>query len=263
MDPVTAVEQADYGTWVRVKRLYFFAALTALTGAGSLLALVSAWFALLLAPTVLFGYVVAVLALTIWRLGARGGDYRRRIHELIVEKSSSDPASRGLDVGCGSGSLAILLAKASPDGSVVGIDFWGEDWEYSKEQCERNARIEGVARRTTFLGQSAASLQFEDASFDTVVSCLTFHEIRDLTDKTLAVGEALRVLRPGGRYAFLDLFADPGSFRSFEHVRRAITQAGAEIEEATRLSAHLRLPFPLNGPQVLGRAVLIAGTKRR
>jgi ubiquinone/menaquinone biosynthesis C-methylase UbiE len=103
-----------------------------------------------------------------------------------------------LDIGCGSGALTIGLAKALSTAQVTGIDFWGADWEYSKDQCERNARIEGVARRATFVRQGAASLQFDAAAFDVVVSCLTFHEVRDVTDKSLVIAEALRVLCPGG-----------------------------------------------------------------
>jgi ubiquinone/menaquinone biosynthesis C-methylase UbiE len=168
-----------------------------------------------------------------------------------------------LDIGCGSGALTIGLAKALPTAQVTGIDFWGADWEYSKDQCERNARIEGVGWRTTFLQQSAASLQFDDATFDVVVSCLTFHELRNVSDKSLVIAEALRVLRPGGRYVFLDLFADPGTFGSVQQVWMAITQAGASVDKTGRLDTHLPLPFPLSGAKVLGHAMIISGVKPR
>src|SRR5262245_25656387 len=191
-----APETATYGTWIRTNRLYIFAAVSVMALAGASLTLVSAWFALLLVPAALFGYIAVVLALTVWRFGSRGGNFQRRIHDLIVARAEVDPAGRGLDIGCGSGALTSGLARPLPAAQVTGIDFWGTDWEYSRGQCERNARIEGVARRTTFLQQSAASLQFGDATFDVVVSCLTFHELRDVIDKSLVIAEALRVLRP-------------------------------------------------------------------
>ncbi len=109
--------------------------------------------------------------------------------------------------------------------------------------------------------QSVASLRFDDATFDVVVSCLTFHEVRDVTDKSLVIAEALRVLRPGGRYVFLDLFADTGAFGSVQRVRMAITQAGVSVDEIGRLDAHLPLSFPLGGAKVLGHAMIISGTK--
>jgi SAM-dependent methyltransferase len=257
-----APEAPTYGTWIRTGRLYIFAAisLTALVGAS--LSMVSAWFALLLVPAALFGYIAVVLALTVWRLRPGGGDFQRRIHHLLVTRAAADPAGRALDIGCGSGALTIALAKALPTAAVTGLDFWGANWEYSKDQCDRNARIEGVARRTTFVQQNAASLRFDDATFDVVVSCLTFHEVRAVADKSLVVAEALRVLRPGGRYVFLDLFADPAAFGSVERVRTAIARAGAGVDEIGRLDAQLPLPFPLGGAKELGHAMIISGVKR-
>lgn len=263
MPQPAASETVTYGTWIRIGRLYIFAAIGAVALAGASLTLVSAWFALLLVPAALFGYIAVVLALTVWRLGPRGGDFQRRIHDLIVARAAMERAGRGLDIGCGSGALTIRLAKALPTTQVTGIDFWDTDWEYSKDQCERNARIEGVAQRTTFVQRSAASLRFDDAMFDVVVSCLTFHEVRDVTDRSVVIAEALRVLRPGGRYVFLDLFADPGAFGSVQRVRTAITEAGASVDEIDRLDAHLPLPFPLGGAKVLGRAMIISGVKAR
>jgi len=231
--------------------------------AGASLTLVSAWFALLLVPAVVFGYIAVVLALTVRRLGPRGGDYQRRIHDLIVAEAAVAGAESGLDIGCGGGALTIRLAKALPAAHLTGVDSWGADWEYSKGQSERNARIEGVAARTTFAQQSAASLRFADATFDVVVSCLTFHEVPDVPDRSRVIAESLRVLRPGGRFVFLDLFADPAAFGSVQRVRAAIAEAGAEVDKIDRLGSRLPLPFPLGGAKVLGHALIVAGTKAR
>lgn len=168
---------------------------------------------------------------------------------------------RLLDIGCGSGQLLIRCAKASP-GEYYGLDRWGEDWEYSRAQAERNAVLEGVPE-LHFVQGSASCLPFDDGQMQRVVSCLTFHEVRDVEDKTVGITEALRVLAAGGTFVFLDLFDDPRSYPGREHVLETIERAGGEIESARALPELLELRFPLGLGKVLGHAVLVAGTKRR
>jgi ubiquinone/menaquinone biosynthesis C-methylase UbiE len=144
---------------------------------------------------------------------------------------------------------------------VVGIDAWDQDWEYSRRQCEDNAHAVGVADRVTFHQQSAAALTFPDASFDIIVSCLTFHEVRDAPDRADAVAEALRVLRPGGRFVFMDLFADPEHYTSIQHVRDAATRSGSSILQERALHEVLPLPYPLRHGKVLGHAMLLTGRR--
>ena len=48
----------------------------------------------------------------------------------------------------------------------------------------------------------------QDDAFDIVVSCLTFHEVKDTNNKIELIKEAIRVLKPGGEFIFLDLFMD-------------------------------------------------------
>jgi ubiquinone/menaquinone biosynthesis C-methylase UbiE len=243
-----------------MRRVYGLAAVTVACLAGSLLGFVSPWFLLCLLPAAIFGYITLLLVLTVYRFSPRGGDYQQRIHRLIADQAGTHPG-RVLDVGCGSGSLAIAIAGAAPECTVVGIDAWGADWEYSQRQCHDNTACVGVADRVTFHQQSAADLAFPDASFDIVVSCLTFHEVRDAPDRADAVAEALRVLRPGGRFVFLDLFADPGHFTSVQHVRDVVTRAGCSITQESALHDLLAMPYPLRDGKVLGHAMLLTGRR--
>jgi SAM-dependent methyltransferase len=256
-----SIERPRYRTWVRRSRLVPFAAVTAVSLAGVAFAAVSPWFLLFLVPLGIFGWITLILALTVYRLGPRGGDYQRRIHELIVAQAGPAGAGRLLDVGCGSGSLVVKLARAAPAGTVTGVDSWGDGWEYSREQCETNARIEGVRDRTTFDRRSALALGFADGTFDVVVSCMTFHEVTEAAAKTDGVTEALRVLRPGGRYAFLDLFGDTAFYPSRSAVRAAVAAAGGGPADLRGLAEHLPLPFPLRHPKVLRHAMILTGTK--
>ena len=87
------------------------------------------------------------------------------------------------------------------------MDYWGAEWSYAKDQCEKNARAEGVADRVIFQKGDAAHLDFPDGTFDAAVSNFVFHEVRSEKDKRKIVREALRVVKKGGSFAFQDLFS--------------------------------------------------------
>lgn len=249
-----------YGTWIRARRLYWVMFLTALC---LLAALSGVWWPaawLMLVPAALFGFIAVVVGLTRYRLSSRGGGYQERIHELIAARVG-EGAGRVLDVGCGSGSLTIRIAQDAPGSTVLGVDSWADDWEYSQSQCESNAVEEGVADRVRFQRGDAAHLPFGVGEFDTVVSCLTFHEVRSLPDRADAVREALRLVRPGGQFVFLDLFADPTHFTSPEHVHGVVRDSGCVVEVDEPLSRLMHLPFPLGGAKVLGHARLLMGRR--
>jgi arsenite methyltransferase len=101
-----------------------------------------------------------------------------------------------LDVGCGVGATACLLAK-KVGCSVVGVDISGA----MIAQAERRARREGVEDadklhpRVRFRAADAQDLPFEDALFDVVLceSVVAFVEA-----KQRALGECARVTKPGG-----------------------------------------------------------------
>jgi SAM-dependent methyltransferase len=204
-----------------------------------------------------FLYIAVVLSLASYRLGPVGGDFQGRIHQLLIDRIAG--RGRLLDVGCGSGQLLIRFAR-SARGDHVGLDYWGSDWKYSKSQCERNAELEGV-RELQFVHGTASRLPFSTGEFGRVVSCLTFHEVRDAADKTVSLAEALRVLEPGGRFAFVDLFDDPGFYAGRDQVLEIIADAGGVIGSAQNLSEIFEFRFPLNLAKVLKYAVIVSGTK--
>ena len=180
-----------------------------------------------------------------------------KIHQLLIDSVGGD--GRLLDVGCGSGQLLIRFAKSVP-GDYVGLDYWGSDWEFSRAQAERNAVLE-KASGLQFLRGSASKLPFRDDHFGRIVSSLTFHEVQDVKDKTASIAEAMRVLEPGGRFAFIDLFDDPKFYGGRQTVLDVITSHGGRIDTASSLSEVLDLRFPLNLAKVLKYAVFVSGVK--
>ena len=251
-------ERPVYPTWIRSRRVVAFWLVTigivVLAAVVALFWLPGLAFALLAIP---FLYIAVVLTWTSYLLGPLGGDFQSRIHQLLIDSVGND--GRLLDVGCGSGQLLIRFAKSAP-GEYVGLDFWSDDWEYSQSQAERNAQLEGV-QGLQFLHGSASCLPFSDGDFGRVVSSLTFHEVRDVAVKAASVAEALRVLEPGGRFAFVDLFDDPVFYDGRDQVLKAIQSAGGEVKSAGSLSELLEFRFPLTMAKVLKYAVFVSGIK--
>ncbi|MDO4522645.1 MAG: class I SAM-dependent methyltransferase [Eubacteriales bacterium] len=128
------------------------------------------------------------------------------IHEFLLQHLSYDGKGTVLDIGCGAGALTIRCAKHYPEAELVGMDYWGKKWNYAKEQCVANAETEGVADRCRFEKGDAAKLSYADESFDVAISNFVFHEVRTASDKRDVVREALRVIKPGGSFAFQDMF---------------------------------------------------------
>lgn len=250
--------QPVYSTWIRTRKIRLFWMLALLpVGAALPLMWVSPYFVGVALLSLPFLYIAVVITLTSSLFSEEGGGYQAKIHALII--GSTEFSGRILDIGCGSGRLAIKIAKQTPN-QVMGIDFWGDDWEYSQNQCARNAQAEGVSN-ASFQKASASKLPFENGSMGTVVSCLTFHEVQDVVDKADSTSEALRVLAPGGKFTFFDLFDDPQHFSGRQSIHKAIAEQGGRVTSEKRLSETMKLPFPLDTAKVLKYAVLVCGEK--
>lgn len=111
-----------------------------------------------------------------------------------------------LDVGCGSGALAIACAKRNPNAEIIGIDRWGKEYaSFSRQLCERNASAEKV-NNAKFQHGDAVKLDFADETFDAVTSNYVYHNIPSKDRQTILL-ETLRVLKKGGTFALHDIFS--------------------------------------------------------
>ena len=100
------------------------------------------------------------------------------------------PGMRLLDVGCGPGSITRGLAERLAPGEVIGLDSSAEVLVVAR----RDAEARGLANLHYQHG-SMYELPFPDASFDAAYA----HQVlQHLADPPVALGEMLRVLRPGG-----------------------------------------------------------------
>ena len=130
----------------------------------------------------------------------------RRLYERVTDDVATDVAARGgsagcarelaiLDLGCGPGDLAAILAARLPGARVIGLDL-------SPSMVELARRRETADGRLTFEVGDAACLPLESGSIDLAVSTLSLHH---WPEPAAAFSEMHRVLRPGGAAFVYDL----------------------------------------------------------
>ncbi len=114
---------------------------------------------------------------------------------------------KALDLGCGRGLFLCKMAKSLPQGMAYGIDLWSvkDQSGNSPENTLQNAYREGVRDRVSIQTGNVCSLPFSDNFFDVVISGLCLHNLRDKEERRRALSEMLRVLKPGGKFAIMDI----------------------------------------------------------
>jgi arsenite methyltransferase len=129
--------------------------------------------------------------------------------EVMLDKISWKGNEQVLDVGCGRGLLAVKVAKRlNKEGHVTGIDIWNsKDLSgNSLSSAMKNVQIENVVARVSLQDGDACGIEFDENSFDVVVSNLTIHNIESMEDRFVALDEMMRVVKPGGYLLIQDMF---------------------------------------------------------
>jgi len=121
-------------------------------------------------------------------------DLRRRTLQL----ARPQPGERALDVGCGTGTLALdVQRRVGAAGFVAGIDPGAQQIAYARAKAAR--RNAPIAFQIGVIEQ----LAFPDQAFDVVFSTLMMHHLPSGT-KRQGLAEIARVLKPEGRLVIAD-----------------------------------------------------------
>ncbi len=253
--------ELHYGNWIRKRNLLILGLFTLAVGG---LMFIPLGFEYQVTIIILFLVSLVSLLLPLYAyvmFSQRGGRFQDKVYNLIIQRLGAEVKGKFLDIGSGNGMLAVKLAQQHPEVEVVGIDSWGKDWEYSKRVCEDNALLVQVASRVHFQKGDAAALEFAADTFDGAISNLTFHEVRSAPDKRAVVQEALRVVKPGGVFAFVDYFYEEkyyGEAADFEKYLRALGFSQVKCEP---LQNAMAIPVLLRHPKIFGKVGIVSGRK--
>ena len=154
------------------------------------------------------------------------------VYEALVSRSRATPGARVLDIGTGTGEVALRMSRVvGPGGTVLGIDTIDEMLTIARRKA-------GAAGSLKFENMSAEKLSLPDSSFNVVVGN---YSLCCFMDYPAALRECLRVLKPGGRMTYNHSgLGDPPQYEKLSEVfekyqTKAPTEKLAKIRESDEL----------------------------
>jgi len=256
---VKNIDKPNYGNWVPRRMIMVLLILFCIFCVLSILINIGIIRGILIAVSVIFGALLVYMVYAYWLFGKDDGGLQKQLCNALLDRLDWDGRGKALDIGTGSGRAAIYLAKKYPSAHCVGIDFWGNPWTYSRDICDRNATIEGVADRVSFQRASAVKLPFEDGEYDLVISNFVFHSVR-VVNKMPLMKEALRVLKPRGSFAFQDLF-NKQFYGDMEIFYKELQSWGLKEFRLVDSSDFVYIPLALRVEHMAGNAKILYGVK--
>ena len=142
----------------------------------------------------------------------------------LIQQANIQPKMKVLDLGCGTGTLTLMLKQTHPAAEVTGLD--------GDEEVLSIARSKAIQSGVDIQWEKglAYDLPYPDNSFDVVVSSLVIHHLIS-EDKVRTFQEVCRVLRLGGEFHMVD-FGPPRNL--YEHALALFDRWLEEAEDNAR-----------------------------
>lgn len=120
------------------------------------------------------------------------------ILEQFRPQTGLTPGMKVLDLACGTGEITLLAAEqVAPDGFITGVDISEKMLEVGRRRIEASPYRHLIEMKRG----SAMALEFPDQTFDAVTMGFALRGVKDVPQ---VLREALRVLKPGGRFINID-----------------------------------------------------------
>jgi len=127
--------------------------------------------------------------------------YRVALEEIAKWHAEHPDPFRVLDIGCGTGELALTLARSDWPVEVIGLDYAPA----MTQQAYAKAQRAGLGHKAMFLTGDSEFLPFAEASFDFVTCANSFHHY---PNQERVVSLVYKLLKPGGSFVLIDGFRD-------------------------------------------------------
>lgn len=117
--------------------------------------------------------------------------------QALVNQANIQPGQRVLDLGCGTGTLMLLIKQAHPTADVMGVDGDVTVLTLARTKAQK------TGRPLLLHAAMAFALPYPDQVFDCVLTSLVLHHLTT-DNKQRTLHEVYRVLQPGGAFYVLD-----------------------------------------------------------
>jgi ubiquinone/menaquinone biosynthesis C-methylase UbiE len=161
------------------------------------------------------------------RLVCRSAPWRFVAGRVVLPWALQGVELRGdvVEIGCGSGAMAAEVLRRSPAVRLTATDYDESMVDVARE------RLAPFGERAEVRRADATDLPFPDGAFDTALSFIMLHHV---IEWERAVGELVRVLRPGGRLIGYDLLGDRGGRFMHGNERDTRRMRRGELERVLR-----------------------------